>query len=396
MPGALRIGLLDDGTIKDRPFRKPFESLDIVRVVEVYSDVDPLLAAIFDGYVEVVAVNLDGRDALAAVEKIAKTAGDCPVLGVSSNHEASFIIGAMRAGCAQFVCWPVDTDDLRNALQRIRPARLRSPVTSKRICVVGSSGGAGATTVACNVAMELAQLTGRRTALVDMNLEFGDVCCAFDCTPKYSIADVCATGMQVDLDSLNSSLHELPCNVSILARPELVEDAREVAPENVDMMFRLLADTMPYVVVDLPRAYSFLSAAALGRSDSVLIITQLGVPHIRNASRIYQSLVQMGADEERIQIVLNRYNADFERLTTKDVEQHFRRPVFAVIPNDYRFVSASLDLGHPIGADSPDSRARAAIHEMAKKLAPEHAQSGDPRDSGGKLLSRLWGRRSKA
>src|SRR5690606_36945329 len=131
-------------------------------------------------------------------------------------------------------------------------------------------------------------------ALVDLNLEFGDVACAFDCSPMYSVVDVCRDGIQLDSIILGKALYDLPCNVSILARPDRVEHAREVTPEGVQVMFGVLSSMFPYIVVDLPRAFDYTSAAALSPADHILIVTQLSVPFLRNATRIHRVLLDMG------------------------------------------------------------------------------------------------------
>jgi len=394
MSQELRLCLFDEDRASAESVLPAFEQIDGVTVVDVFSTWETLHAALVRGQIDIAVVNLDGAASLGVVERIGKHSDEVPVLGISRNTDANFIIQAMRAGCAQFACAPVDIDDLKTALQRIKPVRHRAAHTSRRICVVGSSGGAGATTISCNLAMELAHLTSRRTALVDMNLEFGDVCCAFDCVPKYSIADICNDQTELDEDTLAAALYELPCNIAVLGRPEQIEDARQVTPESVEQMLKMLSDLFAHVIVDMPRGYSFLATVAGSRAETVLIVSQLAVPCIRNATRIYESLVQMGVDEEKIQIVLNRHAADFERITIKDVEEHFRRPVFGVVPNDYQFVSAALDLGHPIGADAPASRARSAIQEVAQKLAPESVKettkSGSP-----SFLGKFLGRKSR-
>lgn len=395
MEEPLRLCLFDEVAPRHVAFARSFEDFEGVEVIATHSEWKQLHECVMRRDADIFAVNLDGPTALEIVQKISRQAPQCGIIGISSVSDASFIIKAMRAGCTQFVCAPVDHDDLHNAIQRVRPAKVKSGPPSRRICVVGSSGGSGATTLACNLAMEMGHLVDRRVALVDLNLEYGDVSCSFDCSPKYSIADLCGEGIELDHDTLAAVLHELPCNVSLIARPEHVEEAREVTPDGVDLMFRMLAEQFPFVVVDLPRAYNFINTVAVGRADHILIVTQLGVPFVRNAGRIYQTLLNLGAEPDQIHIVLNRFNADFGRISVKDVQEHFRRPIFAVIPNDYQFVSASLDLGHPIGADAPTSKCRAAIQELARKLAPEFTAAAGPDAAGRGIFNKILGRRPK-
>ena len=389
---GLRILLYDKGRSDDERLSKIFEQLEVVSAVICSSTWETLSEHLLRKETDVVAVNLDFSDGIDIVQKITRQSPGCGIVGVSTNTDALFIIKAMRAGCGQFVCSPIDCDDLVAALHRVQPAKTKSSHASRNICLVGSSGGSGSTAVACNLSMELAHLTGNKIALVDLNLEYGDVASNFDCTPKYTISDMAGGGIELDEDTLGAGLHELPSGVSIVARPNRVDEAREVTPEGADLMLRLLGESFPFVIVDLPRSYSFLSSVAVGHADSILIVTQLSVSAIRNASRVYEALLQLGIDPNCLQFVINRYNADFERISLKEVEEHFRRPVFAVIPNDYKYVSASLDFGHPIGADAPTNKCRTAIQDIARKLAPEYANSNETRKSEESFLGKLLGR----
>ena len=396
MAETLRICLFD--TLPDRTpsFRIPFEQTQNTLILGEFNQWDELREWVRHGQVDIVAVNLDGDQeaALTVVENIGRTGQRCGIIGISSNLDPNFIIRAMRAGCSQFVCWPVDQGDLESAVERIRATRAVAVQAAKRVCVIGSSGGAGATTIACNLAMELGHLTHRHCALVDMNLEFGDVNCAFDCKPKFSVADICREQVDLDRHMVEKAMHELPCNVSILARPESLSDAHSVTPDGVTRALQALAELYPFTVIDLPRAYSFLSAAALRNAERVLIVTQLGVPFIRNATRIYECLLQMDTDEDRIEIVLNRCKANFERITPEEVESHFGRPVFALVPNDYRRVQTALDFGHPIVADAPNSPARVAIQEMARRIAGEDLDEGLSAAASG-LFGKFWKKPAK-
>jgi Flp pilus assembly CpaE family ATPase len=84
--------------------------------------------------------------------------------------------------------------------------------------------------------------------------------------------------------------------------------------------------------------------------------------------------LQLGIEEGRIELVLNRAQTEHERIRPDEVEKLFGRPVFASIPNDYKHITASRDLGHPILATAPQSPARHAIEGLARTLA----QSGNP------------------
>lgn len=393
MSVTLRICLFHQGSANDDSFRRPFEDATGVNIVGEHSTWLGLQESLLDGGADAVVVNLDVAEqaALMAVHRISEVAPEMGVIGVSKKSDPESIIGAMRAGCSQYVRWPIDAADLQAALDRIRVVRAPTSAMSRRVCVVGSSGGVGATTIATNLAIELAHVTNRRCGLVDLNLEYGDVACMFDCKAKHSASDVCRAGIEVDRHMLEGALEELPCNVSLLARPERIEDSREVTPDGVENMLRVMGQMYPFIVVDLPRAFSFLSAAALAEADHVIIITQLGIPFLRNATRIYEALCQMGASEEKVEIVLNRSNANFERLTVDDVARHFGKPVFGVIPNDYRRVTASRDLGHPILTDAPNSPARIAIQQMAVTLAARHlGEDAVKKADAPRGISKLW------
>ncbi len=391
MPSKISIVLYSD-TPQNSNIEKPLADSPSVRLVEVYRSVDELMNCLASQDVDVVAIDLDTLGAIDVVERISQTHSECGILGISGRTDATFIIQAMRSGCGQFITTPVDPEDMESALYRLRPTTRAVSAHSKRICVVGSSGGVGATTIACNLAVELASLTKEPTGLVDLNLEYGDVCCAFDCTPKYSIADICHEGADVDAETTCAAFVDLPSGVSVLGRPDHMEHARDITPDGILAMFQLAGKRFPHIVVDLPRSYNFHSAMAVRDANHILVVTQLGVPPIRNATRVCESLKQMGAEEDRIEIVVNRSDGAFERITLEDVESHFRRPVFAGIPNDYQFVSAATDLGHPIGADAPASKAKAAIAEMARKLAPEYASDSPKKKSAG-IFGKILGRK---
>lgn len=373
------------------PMREALLGLNNALVLGQYTTRREIVESVRCANLDMVVVNLDTPNGLEIVERISAIAPRCGLIGISKRTEPSAIIGAMRAGCSQFVTWPVDMEDLRSAVDRIRSARALAFRTSKRICVVGSSGGAGATTVSCNLAIELGHLVDSQIGLVDLNLEFGDVACFFDSAPHYSVADVCKDDVEIDNVIVGKAFQELACKVSILARPEALDDATLVTADGVKAMLELAAEAFPFVVVDLPRYFDPVTAAALKDANRVLIVTQLGVSFIRNATRIYEILTRLEVPEDNIGIVINRYKAEHAQVKPENVADHFGKPPIAMIPNDYEGVQTSLDLGHAIMAEHPNSPARLAILELAKLLTgtSDVQTSGQSKGFLHRLLNRM-------
>jgi pilus assembly protein CpaE len=366
-----------------------------IRVVSEASSWEQVRDGINNTEVHLFLANLDPdlRVGLKIVSLLARMAPELGIIGISERTDPETIITAMRTGCAQFVCAPIEAADLENAIARIEATRMNVVQASRRICVVGSAGGVGATTIACNLASELAHITDLPTCLVDLNLDFGDVGASFDASPKYSMADVCRPDVELDRTLIEAAMHELPYKVHILGRPAKLENAHGACPERIAEVLHVLSDLYANVVVDLPRACSDSNAAAIEGTDFVLVVAQLQVASVRNAHRVVQALMQMGADEKKIELVVNRFKADHQRITVADVEESFGRPVFAMVPNDYRSVAASLDLGHPILTDAPTSPARIAINKLAQKLAQEYDGNKKTSDDRRSLFGRLLGKK---
>jgi len=398
MSEVLRTYLYDAEGLPEEDFRAPFEQIRNVNIQGRASSWDELTQWLRLSRLDLVVVNLGGEknQGLAIVQRIAETAPGISILGVSRKTDPQTIIAAMRAGCSQFVAWPIDPADLKEAVDRICTSRTQTLTSSKRVCVIGSAGGAGATSITCNLAVELGDLSGRRSAVVDMNLEFGDVSSSFDCNPPFTIADVCRGEGDIDRLLLEKAMHELPCSVSVLAAPKTIADAHAMSMERIGEMFRVMSELFPYVVVDLPRSYTLISYAVPQEADDILLVTQLGVPFIRNATRIFECLTSIGVAPHQIKIVLNRCNSAIDRITPKDVEEHFGQPVFAMVPNDYQHVKRALDFGQPLGEDAPKSPAKVAIQQLAHKIAGTEPENTQWAQKGKGLLSKLWRRSAKA
>lgn len=370
--------------------------MNFVRFVAEVSTPGDLAKLLHDSPVNLIFFHLDPQPSavIEVIEQVSARFHDLAMIAVSHQTAPDAILAPMRAGCDQFVCEPIVSDDLAGAVARAASRRLLSTTKSRCICVVGSSGGVGATSIACNLALEIGNISERDCGLVDLDLQFGSVATNFDAEPKYSIYDLAASGSPLDSAILTSTLATLPCRVSLLTRPETIEQCESVTPELVQHILELMCDGFENVIVDVPGHLEPLTLAALTRADLILIVCQMLVPSIRNAQRLFDALQQIGIPPDRIELVLNRSEGRAGRLSEADVEDTIKKPLFACIPNDFQFVARSIDVGRPIAALDQNNPVRGAIRRMAKQIisgtaAPAPAQAKESRRGlFGRLLSR--------
>lgn len=327
-----------------------------------------------DGGIDVAIVNVS--QGLETVQRISHMS-DCRVIGVGDTCDAKAVIAAMRAGCCQLVQHPATIDDMRSAIDSIRVTE--GMRTSKRLCILGSSGGAGATMVACHMAIELGALAGK-AAVVDLDLEMGGVATFFDIEPGHCLADACRN--DADAMAIGRSMVEAG-RVSVLARPNSIRDINEVTPEALEKVLLSLAESFPYVVVDMSRPNGDLGQAAMRNADCVAVVAQANVLSIRNAVRARDAAMAAGVCEDRVKLILNRCGSDCHKLDEAAIAKAFAGEVLANIPNDWAAVRQCLDLGQAL----PDeSAARVAIKQMVRRLIGAEPETPKRRRSFRELL----------
>lgn len=391
MSSLLRVCLYNTDPDSSKELESHIRSLNFVRLVEEVGHPDDLGTILEDGSVNLIFFHLDPKPepVLEVIDQVSTRYPAIALIAISHQSDPQAILAPMRAGCDQFVCEPIEHADFSSAVSRVASRRLSSSTKSRCVCVVAPSGGSGATSIACNLALEIGHLSDRECALVDMNLQFGDVAMLFDVDPKYSMFDLADASGHLDRAILSSTITSLPCKVALLARPENIEQEEAVTPEVVHGVIELLAAAYENVVIDLPGSIDPRTSAALAQADLIIVICQLLVPSVRNAKRYGAALVAMGIPEERVQYVINRSEGKSSRLSASDLEEAVKKKVFGCVPNDYQFVAKSIDLGRPIAALDHNNPVRAAIRKLAKRIVSKRAgEVAEPEDRRG-FLSRL-------
>jgi pilus assembly protein CpaE len=275
-------------------------------------------------------------------------------------------------------------------VRRILKDKLAETAGTERplTAVINAKGGAGGSTVAGNLAHLLAAREGLRTALLDLDLQFGAQTQQFDLHPQQGLLDALAAAEGLDEVALAAYMAKHPGGLHILGRlGDQILLPAEVADRAVEQVLELAQQAYRHVVVDLPRLVDPVLNRAVERASTVLIVLQQSFAHLRDGKRLARLLTEeLELRPERIEIVVNRYEPK-AAIRIDEIERALGREVRHLIPNDYRPFHAAGNLGMPVSEYAPQSPGTRALGRLAAALGP-----GGGREDRDGLLRRFLGR----
>lgn len=384
MSGTLRVAICDPNETSRESVKKSLIGMD-----QVWLEADSSRYELFPDIVEqanpdvaIIDIDDDEGKALSLVEQVAKAHPQCGVVVVSSVADGQLILRAMRAGAREFLNSPIKIEELVGALDRVAAAsggdnRSKS---GQIITFAGASGGVGTTSIAVNVAVSMAQNPEFSVALVDLDLALGDADVFLDMIPEYTLLDVTQNISRLDLALLRKSLTKHESGVYLLPRPVQIEDLTTISEDNFRRVLGLLKASFSHVVVDLSKTYNRLDIAALESSDTVVLLTQLDLPCLRNVVRLFSAFEVYEGVSNKVKVVVNRSGLDKTQISADKAEETIDREIYARVPNNYFVISECRNNGVPLITQAPKAAITVAIQELAHKLAgsePEQSEDGD-------------------
>ena len=378
------------------PLRQHLLATEGVKIVADVNEPALLSQAVLRFPADLVIAHLD-PDPEALLPVAATVATEHPelaVFAISARADGELILVALRAGLREFLIKPVDPDQLSEAIDKVRSHQTESVHNGQLISIMGSVGGAGATVVASNLAVELKQITDQKVAVVDLDFRFGQLATCFDLHPTYTISDLCETDEQVETEMIEQAMHEHESGVHVLARPNQLVQAEQITAARCVSVLSALQEIYEYVIVDGPNRFDPSARSVLDMSDMSLLIVQLLVFSVRNTHRIMEELTSHGYNMERIQVICNREGRDSGYLEARHVSETLNREFFALIPDDWTAVSSAMNVGEPLLTACPKGRARQAIKALARSIhsgPSDDSSEAQPTSKGkGGVLSKLF------
>lgn len=314
-----------------------------------------------------------GGDFAEIAERIYMSIPSCTVLLLYENPDMDIVEKAMQAGIRKVLSWPCDQKTLIDnikllcSVEKMRSSnnkQTRVNWQSKVITVFGTKGGIGKTTVAINLAVALAR-SGKKVALIDLDLQFGDVGVFLDLEPKDSIAELVQERSTFDIDSIKSYMVLHSSGVSALCAPKSPEFADVVTGDHVEKIINTMRPYFDYVIIDTAPSYNDCSIVAIENSNFVLFVISLDISTLRNA-RISADVFETLKQKDKMRVVVNR---DHESgITLKDAEKVLGTKMFMRIQSDWKTAINALNKGVPVVIDAPKSQIGQQFLQLAVQV----------------------------
>jgi len=300
----------------------------------------------------------------ALIKEVIAAAPATAVITAANEASPAMIMGSIRAGAREFLQLPANADELRTVMERIaefcKVTRDSASDNSRLIAVFSGKGGAGVSFFATNLAAAM----NTQTLLLDLNLQAGDSASFLGLEAKYSLADVVRNRTRLDESLISSLITPHSTNLSLLAAPTEPHEAEEIRPDDVTEILHQLGHKFERIVVDLPHTFDPVSIAALDMADDILLVLTLDIPGIRSTKRALKVFDNLGYPREKIRVVVNRWSKNID-VELQKVEGHLGERLIGFIPNDYRKVMDSINLGRPLVQSDPASKIALEIKRIA-------------------------------
>ena len=282
---------------------------------------------------------------------------------------------AMRIGVKEFISQPISENEVRQALEGFRKRQSRSVKprphkNGKIISIFGSKGGVGATTVAVNLAVSMAQNDADcSVTLLDMNTLFGEIPLFLEMSPKFHWGEITKNIERLDNTFLSNILTDHPSGIKLLPSPAYLNGHVRPTPAIMTRLLSLMRQMFDYIIVDGGQSTDDTSLKVLEISDTLLLITILSLPCLANTNKLLKSFTDLGyVRSENIKVVLNRRMKKGE-ISLKDAETGIGKELYWTIPNDFGTTMEAINNGKPLLDIAPKARVTKNIFDLANSLS---------------------------
>jgi len=312
---------------------------------------------------------MQGQAMLRSLDRLAQVIEEgTKVVIIGAVNDIALFRELMSRGVSEYIVPPIQPLDLIRTIcgLYVNPDK---PFAGRVISVIGARGGIGASTIAHNIAWSIAERQESSATLLDLDLSFGTAALDFNQDPPQSIADALMAPDRVDDVFLERVTTKQTQRLQMLTAPATLEREFELDPQSYETVIERVRRTSPYVVLDLPHAWTSWVKHTMLAADDAIIVAGPDLASLRNTKNIMDLLKAMRPYDAPPTVVLSMVGVPKRpEIPFKDFAEALGAEPIASIPFDPQLFGMAANNGQMIGEVAPQSKTALALDALAASL----------------------------
>jgi len=359
-------------------------------------------------------------DLIAGIISMSKARG-LGVIVLSDAISPTALHKLMRAGADDFLPYPLPEDALDDAIVRLeakfaaeeaaaiaaqQPVALAPPAADSVagqpavapgpafqakgdrdgviLPVHGLAGGVGSSTLAINLAHEMALIGAAdksRVCLLDFDFQFGNVATYLDLPRRDVVMDFLGDAALSDSDALIGAMQTTKDGLHVLTSPSDMMPLDIVSAADMGHILDLARANFDYVIIDMPTAIVAWTEAVLSRAHVYFGVVELDLRSAQNVLRMLRALKAEGLPHEKLRYALNRapgFTDLAAKSRVKRMAESLDISIELYLPDGGSAVAQANDQGLPLASTAPKNPLRRDIQKLAKSLIDVNTAANSP------------------
>ncbi len=312
---------------------------------------------------------LQGPQMLASLDRLAQVIEEgTKVVIIGAVNDIGLFRELMARGVSEYIVPPMQALDLIRTVCGLYVGPDK-PFAGRVIAVIGARGGIGASTIAHNLAWSIAERQEAGATLMDLDLSFGTAALDFNQDPQQSLADVLLAPDRVDDVFLERVTTKQTQRLQMLTAPATLEREFELGTEAFESVIDRVRRAAPFVVLDLPHAWTSWIKHTLLAADDVIIVAGPDLASLRNTKNIVDLLKAARPYDSPPTVALSMVGVPKRpEIPLKDFAEALGSEPVASFPFDPALFGMAANNGQMIGEVAPTSKIAITIDNLAASL----------------------------
>jgi len=353
---VLTVAMAGTDPVGNSTLRSMLQQTGLVKNVREWASLSEVKVRHAEDVPDVVFLDLStgmGSEFLFAQE-LSKLRPSVHIIACTAKFETNpeFLLQAMRSGIRDFLQKPYNRIEVASLLHRLSGENAqptKKAGAGRLMVVVGTKGGVGTSTVAVNLAVQLARMPGKKTVLLDFSRPMGDVAALLDLKPRFQVRDAVENVKRLDAALFAGLLTPHKSGLQVLCGASRLEDWRDGSVSVIERIVEVAQEIFDHVVMDLGAFYSSEWEKILQASE-VLLISEADLTGLAKLDKHLRALSNLRVASNQVRLVINRWHRSDEEALAQ-IEGATKMPVFARLPNSFKQVTEATVRGIPMAKD---------------------------------------------